>query len=1852
MRKINLVFLLFFICFSVLCVFYKVWANSGYTPTGYNLVVGTEVALSATSSGWKGALANENVYWATGNLIAGGVGLDKEIYIDGVDIKGANKFIISYSGYSSNAALVYLVEIYDVVNATWRTLNERNVTLANTADTNYTYEIYDGYWQAGNIPISTPLSNFVTQDANQRVTLRIYSTYVSVARTHYVERMLLEVAVDPYYEAAGFTKVSGGAVTNTYDYTFTSDNTRLTVASNVAATSQYYFSFNNVKTYPGANAIEVTYEGAVSNVALTYDVQIYNFTTSNWENLSGTTLSNTTETTYYFAKSNVDLADYIQDGEARIGFLTNAPAATRNHNIDSLYIIVGSVNTDAGLSETSFGTETVGSSVANTRDMDSSSANSTWQHDTVATSAATFYTSDRAGTWGTNYSASSNLSFPITVPDGCAVTGIRMVNRFRSNSTANTVALSLKDYSGINAATGGWVDSGSTNLTTTITFYTTTYQNNCPDFIDSTNDLGNLRLRTSASTATATVTRDWDFAMMSIRWVEVPTRPSIQAGYSPTGFSLAMGTEAALSATSAGWKGTLANDTVYWATSSVTGGSDGLDKRIYIEGVDLKAANKLIIYEGGYVSNAALTYQVQIYDVLNATWRPLNERNTTLTNTADADRVWEIYDGYWQSGNSPVSTPLSNFVDTANNNRVMLRIYSSYTTNSYIHYMDRMVLEVAIDPYYEPAGYTKVAGGTETNTYDYTFTTDNNRITVPNVAGAALQYYLSFMNVAAYTGANTVMVAYEGLVSNVALTYNVQIYNFNTTLWENLNATTLSNTTEATYYFAKSNVTLSDYMSSEGEMRVGILTNAPALSYNHSLDLMYIIVGSVNNNVSLSETSFGTEAGGTTAANTMTMDTSSADSTWQHTTVTTSAATFYALDRAGTWATNYCSSSNLSFPLTIPYGSKITGIRLANRFRSNLATNTVTLGLLDYTGINNTTGGWISSGSTNATTTLTFYTTTYQNNLPDYIDTTNNLGNLRLGTSTSTATAAATRDWDFALMSLRYIAISEPTAAKIVSLAANYNRDNNISVRFTSESEIAVKGFQVYRSLTPDNKESYVPVGKFIPSCGGPISGKNYEVIDTEPNVNYYYILGVLNRPTGETYVGPVSVGVGDNSWLDKEESILLRNGKKLKERNTLKDALNVPAVRLQRVQNQKDVFKLAVEQDGMYRLTKLDLQTAGFDASLFDPANIKLLNQGKVVSVIAGDDYIEFYAKAIDTRYAKRNIYWLMINKNGERIENRLASSAGTVQGYYMSEVKLEDNSSYYPEINGEEHWFWADELFSPMDYELELSVDQLNVSGGSARIQIGLQGFSSILMAGNNLQKIKVYINGVAVAAGQWNGDTYYVCQGEFDATVLSEGSNILRIEVPDDGGLLPQLVLLDWVKLQYPRNFVAQNDALVFEGKAQASTYYITGFSSDKINVFDITRENRPVRLANVSVENNGLTYSARFNNRDKNKRMYVAVSDKGVRSPVEITQSGPSDIIKKTNQADYIVITHSDFLEGIKPLVEYRASQGYSVKVVTVDEIYDAFNYGVFSPVAIKDFLKYAYLNWQLPKPKYVLFVGDGTFDYKDQYQLGAKNLVPAYLVYAGRFGEGPSDGWFATFEDSALPKMMIGRLPVNDTVQLQAVIQKIINYETAGYSTGNHLLVADGDEHKAYSSLSDRLALEFPAPDQKVKLYLDNDSASAVHQGILEEINRGVSFVTYTGHGGISLWSTSRVFTNADVGRLTNTGKYPFFITLTCANGYFIYPQRILDSVGEVLLLTPDKGAAGGVFPSIVSSPEEQEFFAKGFYQAVFDNNNMNMSFGEAIQLAKKYVYEKNNPNIRAILETYNLFGDPAMVIKK
>ena len=91
-----------------------------------------------------------------------------------------------------------------------------------------------------------------------------------------------------------------------------------------------------------------------------------------------------------------------------------------------------------------------------------------------------------------------------------------------------------------------------------------------------------------------------------------------------------------------------------------------------------------------------------------------------------------------------------------------------------------------------------------------------------------------------------------------------------------------------------------------------------------------------------------------------------------------------------------------------------------------------------------------------------------------------------------------------------------------------------------------------------------------------------------------------------------------------------------------------------------------------------------------------------------------------------------------------------------------------------------------------------------------------------------------------------------------------------------------------------------------------------------------------------------------------------------------------------------------LPSLAALVSQRQSQGFSVKVVNVEDVFDEFSYGLHTPQAIIDFLARARSSWTRA-PGYLLLLGDASYDPRNYTGAGNFDLVPTKLIDTGSAG---------------------------------------------------------------------------------------------------------------------------------------------------------------------------------------------------------------------------------------------------------
>lgn len=544
------------------------------------------------------------------------------------------------------------------------------------------------------------------------------------------------------------------------------------------------------------------------------------------------------------------------------------------------------------------------------------------------------------------------------------------------------------------------------------------------------------------------------------------------------------------------------------------------------------------------------------------------------------------------------------------------------------------------------------------------------------------------------------------------------------------------------------------------------------------------------------------------------------------------------------------------------------------------------------------------------------------------------------------------------------------------------------------------------------------------------------------------------------------------------------------------------------------------------------------------------------------------------------------------------------------------------------------AENFFGPVVYMGQ--VDQLLVlrhldpaPTGDALLEVVLQGITS------GPHRVKVLINEVEVGEVSFEGQSQGVLRVEVSHAGLLEGENLVSLVAQGDE---MDASLLDSIRLTYWHTYTADENILKFT--AQGGRWVsVSGFSHPKVRVIDITEPSALLEvMGKVGAQEGG--YSITFKVPGMGLRTLLGFTEERVRGPWEVVANQPSSWHLSRNGYDFVIITHRYFIDSLQPLKILRESQGLRVALVDVEDLYDEFSFGVKSPRALRDFLKLAREQWRKP-PRFVLLVGDASFDPRNYFGLGDYDFVPTKLVDTTYF-ETAADDWFVDFNGDGLPEMAIGRLPVRTLEQAQAVIAKIISYEQSAGSGRDVVLVADmNGEDFDFEGASAGVKAFLPGGVMVSEIFRSRFVDDVQVRGaLLGRINQGPLLVNYFGHGSVEIWA-GFILTSEDVGNLANGINLAFFVNMTCLNGFF--HDLYTDSLAEALLRAETGGAVAVWASSGLTDPDKQVIMNKELMRLLF--NGEFLTLGEATVRAKASVGDQD------IRRTWILFGDPTTRLK-
>jgi hypothetical protein len=607
---------------------------------------------------------------------------------------------------------------------------------------------------------------------------------------------------------------------------------------------------------------------------------------------------------------------------------------------------------------------------------------------------------------------------------------------------------------------------------------------------------------------------------------------------------------------------------------------------------------------------------------------------------------------------------------------------------------------------------------------------------------------------------------------------------------------------------------------------------------------------------------------------------------------------------------------------------------------------------------------------------------------------------------------------------------------------------------------------------------------------------------------------------------------------------------------------------------------------------------------------------------------------------YGRESVYELAVGSSpGSSMPTESTAPSGPLLPYFWREVERGENRYYQAGLlDALDVWLWDVLLASPgsptrRSYPFDLT-ERVSSAPGS-RLTVWLQGASDA--AATLDHHVRALVNGAPVAEARWDGKRPMKLEADIPQDALLDGANALEIENVGDTGASYSMVMLDRFAVRYPRRPIAARG--VIEGQwSDSGAVEVSGLPAGGF-ALDVSSD-PPRWLAGSREVAGGVRFQAEAG------RRYRVVGREAVRAP-EARPIAASHLRSEGNRADYLLLGPRELLRAAGPLLDLRRSQGLRAMAVALEDVDSEFGFGESGPSALADFISYAYHHWRRPSPRYVVLLGDGTYDYKDYLGTGVKSLVPARLIETSFLWTASDPSYAAVNGDDPLPDLAIGRLPAASLVEAQSMVEKIVAYEREGTTLGGPVALVADDPDRAgdFERDAEALASGVLSSRNPRRIFLRSLGTADSRAAIRDAFDEGGSLLSYLGHGGIHLWADERLLETGDVASFAPQPRQPIVLTMNCLNGYFHFPY--FNSLAEELVKARDRGAIAAFSPSGLSLNGPAHRLHEVLLGELVSGRHARL--GDAI-LAAQAAYAETGA-FPELLRIYHLLGDPALRLR-
>lgn len=732
--------------------------------------------------------------------------------------------------------------------------------------------------------------------------------------------------------------------------------------------------------------------------------------------------------------------------------------------------------------------------------------------------------------------------------------------------------------------------------------------------------------------------------------------------------------------------------------------------------------------------------------------------------------------------------------------------------------------------------------------------------------------------------------------------------------------------------------------------------------------------------------------------------------------------------------------------------------------------------------------------------------------------------------------------------------------------------------------------------------------------------------------------------------------------------------------------------------------IRFEASEEGIYKITKSELGLYGIDANTVDPRTIKIFNNsGKPLPennslerpvdleenaiIVVGEndgkfddaDYILFYGRGskfwdYDTEgttvirynnpYSSKNYFWI---------------TSGGANGKRMSEIQNLNSTADFIQTNTDAFTDWEEDRINIGNTGRQFLGDNFSTSVPSRTYTNNLTWRDGAFPVKYNTRfvvgskeglSLQIKENGTQILSRTMNGygSALYVVGYEYTNSLqfldsILDNRSVLNFSISNASA--GSIGYLDYFTIQYKKYLKPVSNNLLFFSDPNNGVveYQTSGFDNSGVSVFNITNHSDVKKITGASISGGDCKF--RISETSNSRSKYLLLTEAGFKKPSNQIEISNSNLHGELVGAKYIIVTHKDFKEAAEQLKSYKENEApvkISTYIAYVDEIFNEFSGGIIDPSGIRDYLKYAYDNWQT-EPEYVLMLGKGTYDYKNIEGYN-DNFVPTWQSIESLYliNSYTTDDYFGRISGSDTKvDIAMGRITCSNLSDAKVVVDKIRDYEL------NHLkgswrnlitLVSDDGcksrectEGAMHTSPNENLANNyFPASFDFKKIYSaaypdvitgQGRRRPDVNQEIINSINQGALFVNYFGHGSPELWADEHIFDKSISLPLLENDKYFFLGAATCDFSYFDIPNY--QSAGEALVMLPNKGAIASFSSTRLVYSGANEFLMRQFVIYLFnsakDSLGLNTTIGKAALNAKET--DIND-------QKYVLLGDPTL----